>query len=78
MTIQVYPPQVADHTNNSFRVYSAEHEKILDAYSLIDEKLQHSLSEKSKLEKRILGLQVSNLSLFFFLFLSNNCVLSFH
>ncbi|CAM8980267.1 unnamed protein product [Rhodiola kirilowii] len=35
----------------------AEHERILDAYSVINEKLQHSLSEKSNLEKAIQGFQ---------------------
>uniref|UniRef100_A0A7N0VHG9 Nucleoprotein TPR/MLP1 domain-containing protein n=1 Tax=Kalanchoe fedtschenkoi TaxID=63787 RepID=A0A7N0VHG9_KALFE len=35
----------------------AEHERILDAYSMINEKLQHSLSEKANLDKTIQGLQ---------------------
>jgi nucleoprotein TPR len=35
-----------------------EHEKMADAYSLMNQKLQHSLNENSNLEKTILELKV--------------------
>jgi len=35
-----------------------EHDKMADAYSLMNQKLQHSLNENSNLEKAILELKV--------------------
>lgn len=38
-----------------------EHERLVEAYSVLDEKLQHSLSEQSVLETTIQELKVCNI-----------------
>lgn len=39
-------------------IHIVEHDKMADAYSLMNQKLQHSLNENSNLEKAILELKV--------------------
>uniref|UniRef100_A0A2P2MGQ3 Nuclear-pore anchor isoform X3 n=1 Tax=Rhizophora mucronata TaxID=61149 RepID=A0A2P2MGQ3_RHIMU len=50
----------------------AEYERMVESYSLINQKLQHSISEQANLEKTIQELQVMIYSRLFYLVLSVN------